>query len=529
MLYHYWRRFAFDWRLFLLNKSEALATLLNTYGFVSIVLFIILPLIIFVVFFIGCKSAEKYFQKKISFRWLAAVLLLSNALFLIFSPAKTKGELVKFLNNNFFVNQEVYRAYSVKYQNYMAELLSAGNNLTSRFLPNANRLASDNAVNNNTRSLLLGDNIFFIHLESVSGYLVSEKVTPNLFRESQNGIYFKNFYSNAVQTLRSQECNLCGLPPAPRQSVYNSYSAQEIGRLFCLPKVLKNYGYASLFFKDDDLSFSHSGDFMLNIGFDEVHNSDIMQAGDPETKWGYREDVFFQRIFEYLDKNFQGQKIFVYIALSSTNHVPFTVDDARFFDVLPYPEAHEFQEYISNSTFVQDAYLSSLFDGLEKYRSNSSLFIFGDHAWPIGLHPNNIYNEAGAYEENFRSFLTLSPPTSLQNVFQIKKIVEARYSQMDILPTLMDLSGLNFDYLLGGSLTHEILTNASVMPKSRNSIVAIQPFYNSSIALINYPDKYLFGSKLYYYNLKEDPQEVHPVVLDNYQNYLYLIDDFFSQ
>ena len=63
--------------------------------------------------------------------------------------------------------------------------------------------------------------------------------------------------------------------------------------------------------------------------------------------WGYREDSFFTRVDEYLQKHYTSEKLFIFITASATNHTPFKVHDGRLLDKIPYPNPKKFAERFS--------------------------------------------------------------------------------------------------------------------------------------------------------------------------------------
>ena len=135
-----------------------------------------------------------------------------------------------------------------------------------------------------------------------------------------------------------------------------------------------------------------------SIGFEKILAGDIVQPDDVMYDWGYREDNFFTRVDEYLQRHYAGEKLFIFITASATNHTPFKVQDDRLLDKIPYPDPKKFAERLSNTTFAQDAYFGHLYDLYTKhYAQRGSLIALSDHAWPIEQHRHNIYNERGAY------------------------------------------------------------------------------------------------------------------------------------
>ncbi len=153
--------------------------------------------------------------------------------------------------------------------------------------------------------------------------------------------------------------------------------------------------------------------------------------------WGYREDSFFSRVDEYLQKHYAREKLFIFVTASATNHTPFKVHDDRLLDKIPYPDPKKFAERISNTTFAQDAYFGHLYDIYTKrYAQRGSLIALSDHAWPIEQHKHNIYNERGAFEENFLAAMLFVPPVPMRKHFAVGSTLPQRFSQMDILPSI---------------------------------------------------------------------------------------------
>jgi hypothetical protein len=250
-----------------------------------------------------------------------------------------------------------------------------------------------------------------------------------------------------------------------------------------------------------------------------------------EYDWGYREDTWFTRVNDYILEHFDTGKYFIFITASATNHTPFEVMDSRFDDSVPYPDPENFEERLSNTTYVQDAYFGHLYD---LYRSNYSdratLIAVSDHSWPFPIHKHNIYNERGAFEENFRIAMLIIPP-STGSEFAVGTTVAQRFSQMDILPSFLELTNVRQDYWLGESFAPWLLVNPGRAPAEPQSMkVCIQPYGGGFIAVHRYPQKYLFdvlGKNVKVYNLLNDPEETAPTLHDT-DEYLPLIREFFK-
>lgn len=514
LIYRLRTGYSFYWSFLWFNKHDAFVTIFRIFGITSWLFVIALPICIFIFFHFSFKKTFEHLGNKNLFIKIVILAIIFNLFFVIFSPVAIKGEMVKFVYKNFFTNLEIENNYLENYNKYFNEAVF-----------------QESKAIDNFQTTILGEQIFFIHLESVSSFFINESVTPNLWKETKRGIFFSNLLNSSIQTLRCQESILCGLPPALKDTINNNFGRERLNEIACLPRLLKQQGFRTLFFKDDDLDFSKTGDFMLDIGFDEVHNEDIMRPGDPESEWGFREDIFYKRVFEYLEKNYANQKIFVYIASSSTNHIPFKVADERYKKSIPYLSCTNAKELISNTVYIQDIYLGELYNYLEKYRNSATVMTFNDHAWPIGIHPGNTFNEYGAYQENFSSFWVWTPPQSLSENYQPSHLVRTFSSQMDIFPTILELIKQPTGRYLGNSLASEILNNYSANSGAKNIIITVQPYSGGLIDVIDYPNKYIFdvaNNSVSYFNLDDDWDEKNPTIYNQPDKYFYLISDFFN-
>jgi len=422
-----------------------------------------------------------------------------------------RGSVVGFIYANFISDCGIRDAYEDLYQNHIAALKEDLPQKTDRFNPSA-----------------LGDVVFVVKQESLNGLLAGTKITPQLLRAARDGILFPEMYGNAIQSLRGYGCTLCGTPPSMTEDLADAYSSSELNALNCLPKVFRDIGYHTLYFFGGSRN-PRIVHFAESIGFEHVLADDIMQPEDIKFDWGYREDIFYIRVFQYLQTHYTGEKLFVFLDTGATNHAPFEVLDKALLDKVPFPRTENFTEKISNTTFAQDAYFGMLYDMFRKdYGENGTLLAVSDHSWPIPIHKDNIYNERGAYEENFRIALLFVPPLSKNAVFDVGAVISRRFSQMDILPTFLDMLGMERRRLLGESFAPWLFPTDG-KPETVQTNLSIQPYGGGFISVVQYPKKYLFdalGQNVQIYDLEKDPEERSPSIQD-INEYMSIIRDFF--
>jgi hypothetical protein len=183
---------------------------------------------------------------------------------------------------------------------------------------------------------------------------------------------------------------------------------------------------------------------MQKMGFKEIHHADIMDAADRLYPWGYDDCAFYRRVFERLarEQTEQSPPLFAYLQVSS-HHYPWK-PKRTYAETHLFPKPSNFRENYANSALEQDYCLKIFYERFTSFFSGDGrrahLFILPDHSWPVGLNPEgNVFNDRGAYNENFLIPVLYIPPAERKNEFRIGQRVHARFDETDILPTVFEL------------------------------------------------------------------------------------------
>ena len=509
------RHMDFDFNFFWQNISVAWSVLWKLFALWLVVIFV--SLIVFtmlqpLIFDPAVQLLKKFSKLSWKFGLALSVAITACAICQYFTIASVSGSAAGFLYTGFFSDRQLRDEYRNLYEKHLKDLQTNGVKGTES--GDASRL---------------GDMVIMVQQESLNGLLVGQKITPQLLRAAKNGILFSELYGSSIQSQRGYECILCGVPPNLGGQLLEEYSFEDVEKIGCLPRLFKALGYQPIAFYGGDPN-PRTTRLLEAMGFERTFAGDIMQTDDVMYEWGYREDIWFTRVNDYIMKHFTTGKYFIFITASATNHTPFKVLDPRFHDKVPYPNPKNFEENFSNTTYVQDAYFGHLYDLYrENYSDRATLIAVSDHSWPISIHKHNIYNERGAFEENFRIAMLVIPPYNRPE-FAVGTTVTQRFSQMDILPSFLELTNVRQDYWLGESFASWLLADperARTEPKKTK--MSIQPYGGGFIAIHRYPQKYLFdvlGKNVKVYDLSIDPKEASPAihVIDRH---ISLIHDFF--
>lgn len=472
-----------DFMFFMLNKNN----LVDVFSPYSLYIFLVLV----------AAGLVGYFFIRIVIKDYKKILALTLFLAILLTPPLVGGKV--FLNETFvfvksaFVKDEVIDLYQIHYRELVEDSIRDKKLLQQRI---------DRTKKEKKPEYL--ENVVFLQLESLNADLMSKEITPNFFKIAERGVYFPNFYSNGVQTILGQENLLCSLP----SSFYsNLNSTGNDKKVFCLPEFFNRLNYKTAFFKTYDLNFTNTGDFMRNIGFSETHVEDIMQAEDPQYHWGYREDVFYERAFSYIQENFEQKNNFLFLEVGPTNHWPFNTP-SEYSELVPHKNPKSQKERLENTMFLQDMHLGVALKKLDETfpRKNYTLMILGDHSWPTGKHDGNEFCGSGPFEENFKTGFTM---VFGDGELDRGRIVEESASQMDIMPTVMAFWDMKFSTNSFRSSLFELRDD------DKRQIILVQPFSERFLAFIDKEqNKAIYNSdkkSWEVFNLKESSEELVPV------------------
>ena len=338
-----------------------------------------------------------------------------------------------------------------------------------------------------------------------------EIYTPFFDSLIPRGIYFENFFSNSIQTSRSQFSILCGVPPSYKAKIFTHHTSLNLS---CLPKILDHEGYTSLFFKAyRSLEFDNTEGFTREIGFNHRHSmdSDFIKKEDKPFIWGWglQDNIFYQKYFSFLDElnEQQPDQVFFSMLTTVTNHMMFDKipRDQRYL----YKSPRNVRENYANSIYLSDRYLREFFKQLQSrsYLSNSIVIITGDNSYPVGEH-GYISNEASFYNEFFKT------PLLIVNIEDMEAVrVQKAFSHVDIAPTLLDVLDIaTKHHFIGSSVLNGIKTDYADITEAEDShsIYISQPHSGTFLGTIRFPYKYVqheISGREFLYNIESDPEE----------------------
>ena len=327
---------------------------------------------------------------------------------------------------------------------------SAGSDIlkaTDEYLANATPTRK-----NNYTGLLKDYNLITICAESFCPWFISEELTPTLYKLSHTGILFENYYGTFQSVTTNGEYTMCmGLyPDMSRTKTDSSFNVAGTNYLpFCLGNALKGMGYQAWGYHDYIGDFYNRNITHANMGytFKAADSGLAMKIDWPSSDL----EMMEASVDDYINS---GEPFHAYY-MTFSGHYQYNWDNAMSAKnrdaVKDLPYSEPVKAYIACNLELEYA-LEYLMQRLEQagVADKTCIVLTNDH-YPYGL-TEDEYNELAGqtldttFEKYRNSFICYVPGLS-ENI-----VVDEYCSTADILPTLLNLFGVDYDSrLLAGT------------------------------------------------------------------------------
>ncbi len=321
---------------------------------------------------------------------------------------------------------------------------------------------------NEKTGLFKGCNLILITAESFSHLAIDPELTPTLYKMQTEGFNFTNFYTPiwGVSTSDGEYVAMTGTIPKPGVWSFYRTGEQENNMSLTMCGQLKKLGYTAhgyhnhdYAYYDRELSHPNMGYIWKGIG------NGLEYSGDPDNLDGVNssnwpesdleliqfttEDYIHQEPFHAYYMTVSGHKEYNFLGGNDMS----TKNKAAVQD-LPYSE--NVRAYLATQIELDKA-MELLLQRLEEagVLENTVIAISADH-YPYGLTPEEL-SELEGHEidttfEMYRNALIIYKPG------MEPETIDEPCCSMDILPTLSNLFGLDFDSRL--YIGHDIFSDA---------------------------------------------------------------------
>ena len=296
-----------------------------------------------------------------------------------------------------------------------------------------------------------GYNVIWITAEGFTGYALESGLFPALSKLADEGFVFENYYQPLWygSTLGGEYANLMGSPT--KNGAYLSMcraADNENGMYFSMANTLKRMGYSCYGFHDNDYTYYDRNITHPALGYEWIASGNGLEYQTDE----YGQDIWPQSdlvmLEETFDKYTKDQPFHLYY-LTVSGHVPYGYGAANAMseknkDVVADLDYSDTTKAYLASQYEMERMLEELLERLEKrdLLDKTVIVLAGDHV-PYDnmevvdeLAGQSFGNDLDAY----RSRLIIWSG-SMEKPVRVEKVC----SSIDILPTMLNLMGAEFD------------------------------------------------------------------------------------
>ncbi|MDH2915657.1 MAG: sulfatase-like hydrolase/transferase [Gallionella sp.] len=264
--------------------------------------------------------------------------------------------------------------------------------------------------------------------------------TPNFDRLAQQGRLYTRFYANGQRSIQGAAAILASQPTLPSMPLLGL--GMEQNRLSFLGELAHQQNYQTIFLQSSDHSSFHFDAIAARAGFKEYRGAEDIPNLHEHPKQASTWGTWDHNTFQEANKLFaQANKPFLGFVFTSTTHTPWIVPDARW---NKYTGGTDRDAFL-NTLLYADWALGQMIDAAKRdgYFDDTIFVITADHANEFVEQPEHVPNQ-------FHIPLLIVGPG-------VKAGIDQRVgSQVDIVPTLIDLCGWSTPYAgLGRSLTDD--------------------------------------------------------------------------
>jgi lipoteichoic acid synthase len=281
-------------------------------------------------------------------------------------------------------------------------------------------------------------NVVLIHLESararsMTPYNEDLDTTPYLDKLSKNSLLAERAYTIVPHTSKAVTSINCGIDAHLVRKITETEPGGVPAR--CLPELLKEQGYNSVWFSSATEKFEDRRDLVENFGYEDFQPVETMEkAGFQKSNYfGYEDDIMLQPSREWLEQHKDEPFLATYLGVTG-HHDYRPIDRYGLKDYSNLPGLDHYQ----NEMRYLDFFVRNIMDQYKELGlyEDTIFVIYGDHGEGFGEH--DLYQHDNTiYQEGLKVPFIIHAPGR----FAKGKRVDTLSNQLDVLPTLFDMLG----------------------------------------------------------------------------------------
>ncbi len=298
---------------------------------------------------------------------------------------------------------------------------------------------------NKYTGLFKGKNLIFITAEAFDTIAIDKDITPTLYKMANNSYIFTNYYQPLypVSTSDGEYMNLTSL--IPKEGVWSFYKSSKISMPMGFGTMFKNEGYTSYGFHNHTYKYYDRHLSHPNIGLSYIGCGNGLEKKMNCKRWPNSD---YEMIEATTDYYLNDEKPFATYYMTVSGHLNYnfygnsmSARNKNKVKNLKYSDA--IKAYYAAQIELDKAMELLLKKLEEKGVLDDTLIIMGPDHYPYGLTQKQM-NEVSNIDrsdkfENYHTTLIMYNP-SIE-----KTVIDKTISGLDLLPTIYNLYGIEFD------------------------------------------------------------------------------------
>lgn len=319
----------------------------------------------------------------------------------------------------------------------------------------ANQIPSEQ---NEYTGMFKGKNLVVFVAEGLSNVAIREDVTPNLYKLYNEGFQFDNFYTPLFPVSTADGEYITDTSLIPKEGVWSIYRVQNHYMPYSYANVFKKLGYSTNAYHDHTATYYHRDKYIKTMGYDSYlavgtgledrMNTSLWPNSDYET-------------IEVTTQDYINNDKFLAYYMTVSGHLNYTTNGncmaARNWEqVKDLPYSHKARAYLATQIELDKA-VGKLIQDLEAAgKLEDTVIVISPDHYPYGLTLSELnelsnYERDNTFEKHHTPLLIWSG--SMKEPVKVEKVC----SSLDVLPTVLNLFGVEYDSRL--LIGNDILSN----------------------------------------------------------------------
>lgn len=300
---------------------------------------------------------------------------------------------------------------------------------------------------NEYTGIFKGKNLIYITAEGLDTIAIDKDITPTLYKMVNSGFIFKNYYQPlfTVSTSDGEYMYLNSL--IPKEGVWSFYRSSNIKMPFSLGTEFNKLGYDAVnAYHDHTYTYYNRDESHPNLGFNIYKGcGNGLETLMNCKRWPESDvEMIDATINDYIDKD---KFMIYYMTVSGHLNYTFSGNSMSYKNkdvVKDLPYSDNVKAYIAANVELDRALEKLLGYLTEKGKLDDTVIVISPDHYPYGLKTYEL-NEVSKTDRSDKFEMFHTSLILYNNAMKENKVVEKYVSSIDVLPTVYNLFGVNYD------------------------------------------------------------------------------------